>query len=54
MANLKVCIVVRVSGPHGKCSWVPATGKNDPNGPLYLRYYKGSSQKHVKAGRFYG
>ena len=50
MANLKVSIFVRVSGPNGKRSWVPATGKNDPNGPLYLCYYKGSSNFHVRAG----
>ena len=53
MANLKVSIVVRVSGPNGKRRWVRATGKNDPNGPLYLRYYMERFQKHVKAGRFY-
>ena len=53
MANLKVSIVVRTKGPDGKRRWVPATGKNDPAGPLYLRYYTGSYQKHVKAGRFY-
>jgi hypothetical protein len=53
MANLKVKIVVRVTDPDGKRSWVPATGKNDPKGPFYLRYYEGSSPKHVKAGRFY-
>ena len=53
MSNLKVTIVVRTKGPNGKRGWVPATGKNDPVGPLYLRYYKGSSPKHIKAGRFY-
>jgi integrase len=53
MANLKVSIVVRTKGPDGKRGWVPATGKNDPAGPLYLRYYAGSCQKHSKAGRFY-
>ena len=30
-----------------------AKGKNDPVGPLYLRYYHGSFPKYVKAGRFY-
>ena len=53
MANLKVSIVVRTKGPDGKRGRVPATGKNDPADPLYLRYYEGSSPKHVKAGRFY-
>jgi hypothetical protein len=38
MANLKVSIVVRTTNPDGKRGWVPATGKNDPVGPLYLRY----------------
>jgi hypothetical protein len=53
MANLKVSIVVRTKDSDGKRGWVPAAGKNDPAGPLYLRYYNGSSPKHVKAGRFY-
>ncbi len=53
MSNLKVTIVVRTKGPDRKRGWVPATGKNDPVGPLYLRYYKGSSPRHIKAGRFY-
>jgi hypothetical protein len=41
MANLKVKIVVRVTDPEGKRSWVPATGKNDPNGPLYSPLLQG-------------
>jgi hypothetical protein len=53
MSNLKAIIVVRTKGPDRKRGWVPATGKNDPVGPQYLRYYKGSSPKHIKAGRFY-
>jgi len=53
MANLKVSIVVRITDSNGKRGWVPATGKNDPAGPLYLRYYHGSIAKHIKAGRFY-
>lgn len=53
MANLKVSIVVRVTDSDGNRNWVPATGTNDPQGPYYLRYYKGSKPKHVKAGRFY-
>lgn len=53
MANLKVRIVVRATCPDGKRGWVPATGKNDPVGPLYLRYYQGSFPKYVKAGRFF-
>jgi len=52
MANLRVRIVVRTKGSDGKRSWVPATGKNDPAGPLYLRYYRGPSPKYIKAGRF--
>jgi len=34
MANLKVSIVVRTTDSNGNRSWVPATGKNDPAGPL--------------------
>lgn len=37
MAKLKVSIVVRTKDSDGKRGWVPATGKNDPAGPLYLR-----------------
>ena len=47
MANLKVSVVVRTKGPDRKRGRVPATGKNDPADPLYLRYYEGSSPKHV-------
>jgi integrase len=53
MANLKVTIVVRTTSSDGKRGWVPATGKNDPSGPLYLRWYEGSSAKHQFAGKFY-
>lgn len=53
MANLKVSIVVRTTSPEGKRGWVPAIGKSDPPGPLYLRYYQGSRPKHIKAGKYY-
>jgi hypothetical protein len=53
MANLKVIIFVRTTSPEGKRGWVPATGKNDPAGPLYLRWYEGSAARHVKAGTDY-
>ncbi len=34
-------------------SWVRATGKSDPPGPLYLRYCSGSTPRSVKAGDSY-
>jgi hypothetical protein len=48
MANLKVSIVVRTTGPDGRRGSVNATGKNDPAGPLYLRWYAGSKPQHKK------
>ena len=51
MANLNVTIVIRTTNPEGKRRWVRATGKkNDPSGPLYLRYCVGSDPKYFKAG----
>jgi len=48
MANLKVVVVVRTTSPDGRRGWQPATGKNDPAGPLYLRWYEGSKARHEK------
>jgi hypothetical protein len=53
MANLQVSIVVRTTSPEGKRGWVKATGKNDPAGPLYLRWYTGSKPQHKFAGKHY-
>jgi hypothetical protein len=51
MANLKASVMIRVTTAVGVRGWVKATGgKNDPAGPFYLRYYKDSRQRHVKAG----
>ena len=50
MANLKVSVVVRTTGPEGKRGWVKANGKTDPPGPLYLRYCQGSKPRYEKAG----
>jgi hypothetical protein len=52
MANLTVTIVVRTK-QDGKRSWVRTAGKNDPTGPLYLRYCSGSTPRYVKAGDSY-
>ena len=49
MANLQVTICVRVKEGE-KRRWVVANGKTDPAGPLYLRWYAGSSAKYEKAG----
>ena len=49
MANLHITIVVR-SKTQGKRIWVKAIGKNDPPGPLYLRYCSGSTPRYIKAG----
>jgi integrase len=45
----KVTIVIRVTNSDGKRSWVPATGKQDPEGPLYLRHTVRSQPKYVRA-----
>jgi integrase len=45
----KVTIVIRTTSPEGKRGWHVATGKNDPDGPLYLRYCVGSQPKYVRA-----
>src|SRR5438876_5943129 len=50
MANLKVVVVVRVKCADGKRNWARANGKTDSPGPLYLRWYEGSKQRHTKAG----
>ena len=49
MANLQVTICVRIKEGE-KRRWVVANGKTDPAGPLYLRWYAGSSAKYEKAG----
>jgi hypothetical protein len=47
MANLKVSIVIRTSDATGRRGWAKATGKkSDPAGPLYIRWYEGSSQRN--------
>jgi hypothetical protein len=33
-----VTVVIRTTSPEGKRGLHPATGRNDPEGPLYLRY----------------
>ena len=48
MANLKVVIVVRTTSPEGQRGWVVASGKKDPLGPLYLRWYVGSAARYEK------
>jgi integrase len=52
MANLKVVIVVRTTD-EGKRNWVPATGKKDPAGSLYLRHYEGSTVRYTKTSDTY-
>jgi hypothetical protein len=52
MANLKVVIVVRATD-EGKRNWVPATGKKDPAGPLYLRHYEGGTVRYTKTSDTY-
>ena|ERR1700688_3993388 len=48
MANLKVVVVIRTTSPEGRRGWVVASGKKDPLGPLYLRWYVGSAARHEK------
>ena len=48
MANLKVVVVIRTTSPEGRRGRVVASGKKDPIGPLYLRWYVGSAARHEK------